>query len=673
MPAILKYLFHRLLMVPITFLIVTGSLYAVLMLAPAEERAMLYMPQNFAPSVTEEDIERMIQRIIRTRHLDDPFPIQYASWLGSLVRGDWGYSPITERPVLVVLVARVPVTAELALYSVLTFIPLGVLSGVHAARRSRLPADHAFRAAAFVATSLPPFVLGLLLLAVFYVGLGWFGPMRLGVDSSAFVNSSKYHTVTGMYTIDGLLNRRPDITLDALRHLALPVVTLSLSHWATLGRLTRASVLDQLDRVYVTAARARGLSQNRVVWKHALRNAVVPALNSTALSTASMLTGVFVVEFDLRSARDVGAHHHFADLHAGSVHGCRFRRLQHLARAANHVHSGCGSGHPRSAHPRRHCRRMKPLLRFVLVPQNFVGLLIVLAFLAVALAAPALAPFDDDPLLPPYFSRVGHYIDKVPHPPSAEAPLGTLGGQYSVYYTLIWGTRSALRFGLIVAAVSAAIGVLIGTSSGYAGGWLQRIAIPFTDAFLAVPTIAGYWVVRYALFPFGGYDFLRPWLANPYAVASVAQRVVDRLGLDPLMITLILFSWMPYARITNSITMHLREIEYVQAARALGAGRSRILLRHIIPNGVAPVIVLAARDVGGTVMLAAAFSFIGIGGDLPWGELLAIGRDWIIGPGGSLLAYWWVYGPVTAALLLFGISWNLLGDGLNDLIAGRQA
>ncbi len=316
---------------------------------------------------------------------------------------------------------------------------------------------------------------------------------------------------------------------------------------------------------------------------------------------------------------------------------------------------------------------MRPLLRFVLAPQNLAGLLIVLAFLALAIAAPALAPYDDDPGLPPQFSRVGRSTDMVPHPPSAEAPLGTLGGQYSVYYTLIWGTRSALRLGIIVAVATAALGVVIGASSGYAGGWLQRIAVPITDAFLAVPAIAGYWIVRYALFPFGGYEFLRPLLSDPSALASVAQRVVDRLGLDPLMITLILVSWMPYARLTNSFSMRLREIEYVQAARALGAGGSRIVLRHIIPNGVAPVIVLAARDVGGTVMLAAAFSFIGVGGDMPWGELLAIGRGWIIGPGGSLITYWWIYAPVTAALLLFGIGWNLLGDGLNDLIAGRRS
>ncbi len=304
---------------------------------------------------------------------------------------------------------------------------------------------------------------------------------------------------------------------------------------------------------------------------------------------------------------------------------------------------------------------MKPLARFLLGPQTLLGLAIVLAFVWIAAAAPSLAPFDESSPLP-YFSRIGRRVDTTPHPPSLEAPFGTLSGQFNVYYTVIWGTRSALRFGLVVAASTALVGVLVGAVSGYAGGWIQRLTIPITDAFLAFPAIAGYWVVRYSLFP-----------ADPNVLTTFVQGIVVRLGLDPLMVALILFSWMPYARITSTSTMRLRQIEYVQAARALGAGGLRIVLRHIVPNLIAPVVVLAARDVGGTVMLAAAFTFIGIGGDLPWGELLAIGRDWIIGPGGSLTAYWWIYAPVTAALLLFGIGWNLLGDGFNDLIAGRRS
>jgi peptide/nickel transport system permease protein len=305
---------------------------------------------------------------------------------------------------------------------------------------------------------------------------------------------------------------------------------------------------------------------------------------------------------------------------------------------------------------------MRALVRFVAIPQNLLALAIVLGTVAVAAVAPRLAPPTDDIMVAPGFARVGSALDQTPRPPSADAPMGTISGQFSVFYTVVWGTRSALRFGLVVALGTSVLGVIVGALSGYLGGWPQRVTLPVIDAFLSFPAIAGLWVIRYAMFP-----------PNVESITTPIQRLVTTLGLDPLMVALILFSWMPYARIANAGALRLREIDYVLAARALGAPPVQIVRRHVIPNLVAPIIVLAARDVGGSVMLAAAFTFIGVGGDLPWGSLLALGRDWVIGPGGSLTAYWWVYLPVTLALLLFGIGWNLLGDGLNDLIAGRQA
>ncbi|MCA9978501.1 MAG: ABC transporter permease, partial [Anaerolineales bacterium] len=101
---------------------------------------------------------------------------------------------------------------------------------------------------------------------------------------------------TGFLTLDGLLNGRIDVTLDAFRHLVLPVFTLSLAHWATLGRVTRVAMIEEIDKEYITSARARGLYNRSVVWRHAFRNALLPALTSSLLSAASLVTGVFVVE-----------------------------------------------------------------------------------------------------------------------------------------------------------------------------------------------------------------------------------------------------------------------------------------------------------------------------------------------------------------------------------------
>jgi peptide/nickel transport system permease protein len=296
MSPFLKFLLRRLLTIPITLVVITAALYGMLMFSPPEERAEIYIPDRLPSNFTEEDMQRLTERIIREHGLDDPFPVQYLRWVSGLLRGQWGYSPVLNGDILGMLAERLPATAELAIYTSLFFIPLGLASGVTAAWKQNRAADNGFRLLAFVGTSIPPFILGLLLLAIFYVALHWFPPMRLGVLQGSLVRSSAFHIYTGFLTIDGLLNGRPEISLEALRHLVLPVLTLSLSHWGTLGRLTRASVIQELEKPYITAARARGVASRPVVWRHAFRNAMVPALNSTALSAASLVTGVFVVE-----------------------------------------------------------------------------------------------------------------------------------------------------------------------------------------------------------------------------------------------------------------------------------------------------------------------------------------------------------------------------------------
>jgi peptide/nickel transport system permease protein len=145
------------------------------------------------------------------------------------------------------------------------------------------------------------------------------------------------------------------------------------------------------------------------------------------------------------------------------------------------------------------------------------------------------------------------------------------------------------------------------------------------------------------------------------------------LKVSPLLLALALFAWMPYARLIHGQVVLLRRAEFVVAAQAIGVGRLRMLLRYLLPNALAPVLVLAARDVGGMVVLAAAFTFIGFGDVLPWAALLVAGRSWIVGPAGNPLTFWWVYLPATLALVLFSVGWNLLGDGLNVALNPRTA
>ena len=296
MPPLLRHLINRILSIPITLFIITAALYAVVMLTPAETRATLYMPRNTSPRMTEEQYQKLLDQMIERYHLNDPYPVQYFYWIGNLVQGNWGYSETLQEDVLTAILRRTPATAELTLYSILVFIPLGLISGVIAGSRQNQLADHPFRLTAFIATSLPPFILGLVLMAVFYVDLHWFAPGRSSSAVSVVVNAEQFRQFTGLLTIDGLLNRRPDVSLDALRHLVMPVFTLAIAHWATLGRVTRATMIEELKKEYVVAAKARGIPEHKIIWRHALRNAIAPALTSSLLSAASLLTGVFVVE-----------------------------------------------------------------------------------------------------------------------------------------------------------------------------------------------------------------------------------------------------------------------------------------------------------------------------------------------------------------------------------------
>ena len=304
---------------------------------------------------------------------------------------------------------------------------------------------------------------------------------------------------------------------------------------------------------------------------------------------------------------------------------------------------------------------MRGLIRFLSSGPNLLGLTLVATFVGAALAAPVLAPPVDAPDAPQGFRRVGRPVDRVPHPPSEDARLGTLPGQWDVFYTLIWGTRSALRFGVTVAVAAAALGSLIGVVSGYAGGPVYKLTMMVVDGFLTFPALAGYILIEHVLISL-----------HPGAASGIVTSILGTLGADPLMLTLISFSWMPYARIISSSALQLKKIDYVEASRALGAPSPRVIFRHILPNVISPAIVLAARDVGGMVILSAAFTFIGVGSSSPWGALIVMGRGWIIGPGGNPFTYWWIYLPATFALLLFGIGWNLLGDGLANLLILHQ-
>ncbi|HOZ37250.1 MAG TPA: ABC transporter permease [Anaerolineaceae bacterium] len=306
--------------------------------------------------------------------------------------------------------------------------------------------------------------------------------------------------------------------------------------------------------------------------------------------------------------------------------------------------------------------------------QNWLGLFIVMAFIFTALLAPLLSPLDADTKDEAVLSFL-----KVPKPPAPGAPLGTLPDQTSVYAALIWGTRDALKFGIGVTTIIFLVGTLIGTLAAFLGGMSNSLLMWTTDMFLAFPVIAG--VVFFnqlnnsMLFKivsnseFAGFPL--DYLAKYGYLKDFLPLLSPFMKLNPAAVTFALFLWVPYARVMNASVMRLRHVEYVLAAKISGVKGFRVISRHLIPNAIAPVLVMAAKDVGALVVLQTTFAFIGLGKSTPWADALLSGRDWIYSPNG-IVTYWWVFLPITVALILFGIGWNLLGDGLIEAMNPRS-
>jgi peptide/nickel transport system permease protein len=234
------------------------------------------------------------QLVAAFRHtwgLDRPLPVQYAVYLAHLLRGDLGTSIATGQPIRTELALSLPATVELATVSMIAAIVIGVLLGVVAAVRSDTPVDLAVRAVMATGVAMPTFWYAILLLFVFYFVLGW-APPPGQLDSG--LNPAP--PITGMYMVDGLLRGNWAVFWNALAHLVLPAVVLATVGVGFIARITRATMLDVLRREYVRTARAKGLAEQRVIWRHAVRNALIPIITVTGLLYAQLMSGTVLTE-----------------------------------------------------------------------------------------------------------------------------------------------------------------------------------------------------------------------------------------------------------------------------------------------------------------------------------------------------------------------------------------
>ncbi len=267
--------------------------------------------------------------------------------------------------------------------------------------------------------------------------------------------------------------------------------------------------------------------------------------------------------------------------------------------------------------------------RLIRSKTSFIGLLIILLLLVVAAMAPVVATHDptDQQLLDRYLA------------PSGDHWLGTDELGRDIYSRIVYGTRISIQIGLIAVGISAVIGILLGGIAGYFGRWVDQVIMRVIDILMAFPSIL-------------------------LAIALVA---VLGASLTNAMIAIGIVGVPQFARIVRSTVLSVKETEYIEAARAIGAKNNRILFQHVLPNCLAPIIVQATLSIGTAILDAAGLSFLGLGAQPPspeWGAMLSDGRA-------ALQTAPWVVAFPGLAIFLVVLGFNLFGDGLRDALDPR--
>lgn len=258
-----------------------------------------------------------------------------------------------------------------------------------------------------------------------------------------------------------------------------------------------------------------------------------------------------------------------------------------------------------------------------------IGGIVVVSLFAVSLLASWIAPYDPNEI----------NIDRVLEPPSSEHLLGTDQLGRDVLSRMIWGSRISLKVGFVATGIAILVGAVLGAVAGYYGRWVDSVIMRFVDVMLCFPS---FFLILAVI------ALLEPSIWN-------------------IMIVIGLTGWMGITRLVRADFISLKERDFVQAARVIGAGDARIIFRHILPNAMASVLVAATLGVAGAILTESALSFLGIGVQPPtpsWGNILTAGKD-------NIDIAWWLSLYPGLAILITVLGYNLLGEGIRDSLDPR--
>jgi len=614
--------------------------------------------------------------------LDKSMFYRYGKYMYNLVQGDLGLSQANGMPVFEVYMQRLPNTLLLAFSAVVIGMAISIPMGIRAARRAGTITDAATTTFSLIGMSMPAFWLGLLLLLLFSLKLGW---LPAGDNK------------------------------DGIRSLILPAICSAMAMTAMIARQTRSSMLEVLRADFLRTARAKGVPEKSVIRKHALGNASIPIITQIGASICVQLAGSAVIEqvftwpgvgrmlIEGVRARDVTVTlgcvlmttiiyvlvQLIVDLLYAFVDP-RIKAQYVRAKRENETFVAMVSPDPPSPSSPE-SRPNSPLGKDVreadgVVPRDFLqpsspdpsysgateyvtrqNKDIVLGDLSDD-AAEVMAKYKKRSQMGEIMHRLLRNknsiagiillgfvllvaivslfmsIDKVTaqniparfSPPSWHYPFGTDNMGRNILLRVVYGTRFSIIIGFGSVAISAFIGILLGSSAAYYGNKTENIIMRICDTLASIPGL----------------------------LLGMVIMVVLGMNLQNLIIAVGVAGISHFIRITRASILTVKGNEFVEAARAIGYSDLRIIITQVLPNGISPIIVQATVLLGLNIMMAASLSFLGFGVQPPtpeWGTLISTGRDY------ARNAPWLMAFP-GLAIMITVLGFNLLGDGLRDAL-----
>ena len=612
-----RYILKRLLAMIPTLLGVAVLIFLLLRVVPGDVVEARYLTQG-----SQFQSQELMNLERAKLGLDQPLWKQFTTWMTGIARLDFGVSMWTDAPITEEIKLRFALSLQVALMAstiaTLLAIPLGILAAV----KQDTWVDYAVRVFSIAGLATPSFWLGILMILVMLTVFKWIPPM-----------------VFTPFWVDPWEN---------LAQLIWPALAVGYRYSAVGTRMMRSAMLEVLREDYIRTARAKGLWLKLILARHALKNAILPVLTIISLEFAFLLGGLVVTEqvFNLNG---------LGMLFVEAIARRDYTLTQALVMLVATVfllvnffvdiaYAWLDPAHPlplvsvtpqtiedlaHAGEPRGGWRvavgdfvRQRPL--------GAIGAAIVLVMVFLAATAGFLAPYD--PLETDYGAMLAA--------PDAKHWLGTDAFGRDVLSRIIYGSRTALMVGLGASLLGATFGSLIGVASAYFGGRIDLVVQRVMDVFFAFPVI----------------------------ILALAVVAVLGTGAGNVILAIALPMVPRCARVVRASALAVREMPYVDAARAAGYGNRRIILRHMLPNVMAPILIMATAFLGEAILLEASLSFLGLGVQEPvaaWGLMLR-GAAVQFAESAPWMA---IFPGLAISLAVFGF--NLFGDSLRDALDPR--